>query len=208
MALIGAGWYQDPTGRHEHRYFDGYAWTDTVATGGLQSIDPLGLVVRAGGALPRRWLRVGGATVAIAGIVALGTFGLSGRNDHPEATNDAMEDALATAFAGQAAEALPEIETPATEPVRPDPIEIRRLLRDALGQSARGAGLTLAPGELDCLTDRLIEAIGGVDAIVELQSSYGSFERLPAESRQRFDRAETNAAMACGIAVTAGNPGS
>lgn len=35
-----AGWYPDPTGRNEHRYWDGATWTDQVATRGVSAIDP------------------------------------------------------------------------------------------------------------------------------------------------------------------------
>src|SRR5690348_14045595 len=35
-----AGWYRDPTGRHELRYFSGQ-WTQHVSTRGVTSIDPL-----------------------------------------------------------------------------------------------------------------------------------------------------------------------
>ncbi|HZC69939.1 MAG TPA: DUF2510 domain-containing protein [Jatrophihabitans sp.] len=34
------GWYPDPTGRHESRYFNGQ-WTQQVSTQGVNSIDPL-----------------------------------------------------------------------------------------------------------------------------------------------------------------------
>ena len=34
-------WYQDPTGRHQHRYWDGTAWTASVADSGQPSTDPL-----------------------------------------------------------------------------------------------------------------------------------------------------------------------
>lgn len=36
-----AGWYADPMGRHEYRWYDGNQWTDSVASGGVQSTDPL-----------------------------------------------------------------------------------------------------------------------------------------------------------------------
>lgn len=36
----GTGWYADPTGSHELRYFDGH-WADRVATGGVVSTQPL-----------------------------------------------------------------------------------------------------------------------------------------------------------------------
>jgi hypothetical protein len=34
-----ADWYPDPRGGHEFRYWDGAAWTDNVADGGLASVD-------------------------------------------------------------------------------------------------------------------------------------------------------------------------
>ena len=36
-----ADWYPDPTGRHQHRYWDGTAWTHHVADNGEASLDPL-----------------------------------------------------------------------------------------------------------------------------------------------------------------------
>jgi hypothetical protein len=33
------GWQSDPTGRHEHRYWDGTAWTDNVSDAGVASTD-------------------------------------------------------------------------------------------------------------------------------------------------------------------------
>jgi uncharacterized protein YxjI len=33
-------WYPDPSGRHEHRYWDGSQWTDHVASHGRQGSDP------------------------------------------------------------------------------------------------------------------------------------------------------------------------
>lgn len=35
------GWYPDPVGRHQYRYWDGSAWKDDVADGGQASTDPL-----------------------------------------------------------------------------------------------------------------------------------------------------------------------
>jgi len=37
-----AGWYPDPFGRHEMRYFDGSQWTEHVSSNGRQSVDPPG----------------------------------------------------------------------------------------------------------------------------------------------------------------------
>lgn len=36
-----AAWHPDPTGRHQHRYWDGARWTDWVADGGEQGRDPV-----------------------------------------------------------------------------------------------------------------------------------------------------------------------
>jgi hypothetical protein len=37
----GAGWHQDPTGRHQHRYFDSTDWTEYVADDGRTGHDPV-----------------------------------------------------------------------------------------------------------------------------------------------------------------------
>ena len=37
-----AGWYADPMGRHEKRYYDGQQWTEHVASHGRQSVDAPG----------------------------------------------------------------------------------------------------------------------------------------------------------------------
>lgn len=37
---VPAGWYPDPAGRHELRYWDGSAWTPSVSDGGAVSADP------------------------------------------------------------------------------------------------------------------------------------------------------------------------
>ncbi len=44
------GWYPDPYGRHEFRWYDGAQWTDAVTSHGRQAIDPpTGTVVPAAG---------------------------------------------------------------------------------------------------------------------------------------------------------------
>lgn len=40
-SLATPGWYADPLGRHEYRYWDGSVWTADVADAGQSSIDPL-----------------------------------------------------------------------------------------------------------------------------------------------------------------------
>lgn len=44
------GWYPDPMGRHEYRWFDGSTWTDQVSSHGKASVDP----VQAPGQVPQR----------------------------------------------------------------------------------------------------------------------------------------------------------
>lgn len=41
VCMAKADWYADPTGRHEHRYWDGSAWTLHVANAGVQGTDEL-----------------------------------------------------------------------------------------------------------------------------------------------------------------------
>lgn len=36
-----SGWYPDPSGRHQHRYWDGSTWTAHVSTAGIASSSPL-----------------------------------------------------------------------------------------------------------------------------------------------------------------------
>ncbi|HET6351814.1 MAG TPA: ankyrin repeat domain-containing protein [Coriobacteriia bacterium] len=41
QSVAAAGWFEDPTGRHGHRYWDGAKWTHFVADAGVQSEDPI-----------------------------------------------------------------------------------------------------------------------------------------------------------------------
>jgi hypothetical protein len=34
-----AGWFPDPFGRHEHRWWDGLQWTEHVGSAGRQTVD-------------------------------------------------------------------------------------------------------------------------------------------------------------------------
>ncbi|MEN6429681.1 MAG: DUF805 domain-containing protein [Coriobacteriales bacterium] len=40
-AITPAGWYADPAGRHQLRYWDGARWTSSVSDGGAVSQDPV-----------------------------------------------------------------------------------------------------------------------------------------------------------------------
>jgi hypothetical protein len=39
-SIHSEGWYPDPTGRFQLRYWDGTAWTAHVSTAGAASVDP------------------------------------------------------------------------------------------------------------------------------------------------------------------------
>lgn len=41
MSTSEPGWLPDPTGRHEYRWWEGAAWSDVVADGGVESSDPI-----------------------------------------------------------------------------------------------------------------------------------------------------------------------
>ena len=50
-----SGWYADPLGRGEHRFWDGSSWTDHVSTAGVVSQSPLKM-----GSLGRlKWFMLG-----------------------------------------------------------------------------------------------------------------------------------------------------
>lgn len=36
---VAAAWYPDPSGRHQHRYWDGWAWSQAVSDNGVMSVD-------------------------------------------------------------------------------------------------------------------------------------------------------------------------
>lgn len=89
------GWFPDPVGRHEHRYFNGVSWTSDVSDGGQRFVDPIGssggpaqATGRNGAAVVAMTLGILGAFVAwipvffvigtVMGVLAL-VFGVKGR---------------------------------------------------------------------------------------------------------------------------------
>ncbi|MDO8879426.1 MAG: DUF805 domain-containing protein [Coriobacteriia bacterium] len=40
-SAVPAGWYPDPMGRHQHRYWDSTKWTSSVADNGVQTQDAI-----------------------------------------------------------------------------------------------------------------------------------------------------------------------
>lgn len=70
------GWFPDPLGRHEHRYFNGSSWTADVADAGERFVDPYGAQPRPLGfdapQSPRPTGRNGVATAAmVCGLLAV-----------------------------------------------------------------------------------------------------------------------------------------
>ena len=41
LQTVGAQWAPDPAGRHQHRWWSGTAWTESVSDNGVSSTDPL-----------------------------------------------------------------------------------------------------------------------------------------------------------------------
>lgn len=63
--LPPANWYADPLGRHDVRYWDGSAWTELVASGGVEATDPLPPATPAAGS-PAAGSRTAGSPAAAA----------------------------------------------------------------------------------------------------------------------------------------------
>jgi len=55
------GWFSDPTGRHDHRWWDGAAWTAHVADAGVAAHDPLDAPAADVGPAPGRVAATGAA---------------------------------------------------------------------------------------------------------------------------------------------------
>jgi hypothetical protein len=68
-----AGWYADPTGRYEHRYYNGRSWTADVSSGGQRFVDQLGLDPTASSADHDGAGNAMGTAAMVLGIVAIST---------------------------------------------------------------------------------------------------------------------------------------
>ncbi len=59
MSERGAGWFPDPVGRGEHRWWDGHGWTDVVSVDGQERTDPqpppLGSPASTGAGISTEW---------------------------------------------------------------------------------------------------------------------------------------------------------
>ena len=70
-----AGWYADPTGRYEHRYYNGRTWTADVSSGGQRFVDQMGIEPTVGADKdPTAGASNGMGTAAmVLGIIAIST---------------------------------------------------------------------------------------------------------------------------------------
>ena len=65
-----SGWYQDPTGRFEYRYYNGVQWTSDVAVNGQRYVDlPLNHVVVQPSPTRRRGMAITSFITALAAVV-------------------------------------------------------------------------------------------------------------------------------------------
>jgi hypothetical protein len=77
---MAPGWYPDPAGRHESRYWDGARWTEQIADAGVAGSDPGGLTPpspagpTAGGGGSRTGIMVVVVIVAALAAIAIGAF--------------------------------------------------------------------------------------------------------------------------------------
>ncbi len=99
------GWHPDPSGRHEHRFWDGSSWTASVADAGVVTVDQEGATAEPGATaeLPRiepdraarrrrRWRALAGVAAAL--LVVVVAVALSGTGSG-SGTGPSMEDLTA-----------------------------------------------------------------------------------------------------------------
>ncbi|MEY4173798.1 MAG: hypothetical protein RI900_963 [Actinomycetota bacterium] len=75
MSQVPAGWFPDPYGRYEQRWWSGVDWTANVATGGAQAIDPMGNSPVVPFAMPVTATSADAAAASTAGIRFLDRMG-------------------------------------------------------------------------------------------------------------------------------------
>ncbi len=68
-----SGWFPDPHGRYEHRWFNGTAWTADVAANGQRFVDPMGAAPAGYSAQPQEPRRGNGSAAA---AITLGLFAI------------------------------------------------------------------------------------------------------------------------------------
>jgi hypothetical protein len=69
-----AGWYPDPLGRFDHRWYDGTRWTADVSLDGVRRVDPAGIAHGAGTESADRPRRRVPRIVIVLGAITLGSL--------------------------------------------------------------------------------------------------------------------------------------
>src|SRR5215813_11733418 len=93
--IVPAGWYTDPAGRHEYRYWDGTDWKPEVSDGGVTTVDPLGPPPSA-----QRTLEPAPATDSAGPALVAGSAGPALAASSAEAAADSAGPAPAAGSAG------------------------------------------------------------------------------------------------------------
>jgi hypothetical protein len=137
---FGPGWFPDPMGRNDYRWWDGQAWTAAVVRGGAQGYDPL--PAGPGGQARRRRGVVPVALVVVVALVAAGVVVVTrddgdetatGTGDGTASPGSVSEDELDAVLAAELDGDIGEIDVP-SDPTDPLPV--------SLGMPGNALGLT------------------------------------------------------------------
>ncbi|MSO87419.1 MAG: DUF2510 domain-containing protein [Acidimicrobiia bacterium] len=158
-----AGWQPDPTGRHEHRYWDGIAWSDNVSDAGLVATDPFTEAApstpeptadQPSGGKKNKGILIGSilALIVVAVVVALVATNVNGGDDEAITTTTmAPDESVRDRLGGVIDESIDEsIDELIDEAV---PEDFRRQFAETLAQN-----FDISPREANCLSDKLFEA--------------------------------------------------
>jgi hypothetical protein len=201
-------WYPDPMGRHQHRYWDGAAWTQNVADEGVASIEPLETTLTPAvaaqpayapvAAVPvvstmppaaladgtttaprRKWIPI----VVAAAVIAVALIAVVGRSMQVAEAKSRATAAIAAAENSLAA---------ASNDAEPGTDEFKAVdtAKDALVQAKAyvAAGSWLNAGAYDDAQKSAVKAASGAGAVVKLvDSRLASARQLQTDSQ--FDEA-------------------
>lgn len=89
MSPVPTGWYPDPFGRHQNRFWDGARWTEQVADAGILGFDPVApvrpLMQTTRG--PRAWL-IAVIALGAVGLLVVTVLAVRGGNQKSTATQE------------------------------------------------------------------------------------------------------------------------
>lgn len=152
VEAVAAGWFADPVGRHEQRWWDGRAWTARVADDGRTSPDPLDEV-----------------PAPPSGIQDEPTTDSTAEDEDAEVSHEVSTRTAAAGKAGRAGERAPrrspKWESQAHEAIREALRHFRKPLSDLVKRDANEGDTRLL------VTDFLCEALG-YDKFNELTTEF------------------------------------